>query len=87
MEDLIYPSLAEYQSELLYTGSNYELTAVPLSSDYDLQFCFKVKTESGTKPMVVDCGKPGWKKIRGGPSELLNGNGYLSAYKVSKMSN
>lgn len=84
--NLIQPNMGNLKSDLAHTGSSYELTAVPGKSDYDLQFYLDLKFSgsSGRKPMIEDCGISGWKKIKGGPPEYLNENGYLSAYKVSE---
>ena len=77
-------------SDIFYTGSNYEFTTVPGSSDYDIQFCIEVpktklnhkKTSSATAEW---CGDPAWRIIKGGPDGMLDSNGFLSTSKVGKI--
>lgn len=73
--------MIELKADLAHTGSYYELTAVPGKSDYDLQFYLKI-SGSSIKPTIKDCGKPGWKRIYGGPDKYRDDEGFLSAYKV-----
>lgn len=84
----ILPTLKGLCSAILYMGSNYEFTTVPGSSDYDIQFCIEIpKTKHNhvktSSAMADGCGDPAWRKIKGGPENLLDDKGYLSTSKVT----
>lgn len=79
-------NMKAHQVSIICCGSSYELTGVPSISDYDVQFCLQLpKTKiNGIKQPdchVEESAHPGWRKIKGGDSKLLE-NGYLSTYKV-----
>ena len=76
----LFTDLADVTADVLYMGSSYELTALPGVSDYDLQYCVKV---SGHRAAVEECSRPDWRRIKGGPPNLLDSTGYLSAYKAN----
>ena len=79
-QDFLLPRLDGEFSDIAYTGSNYEYTAVPGRSDYDIQFYLNLRSQSVT---VDDSDHPGWKYVEGGPQNLQTSDGYLSTRKVS----
>lgn len=80
IEKLILPALKKADIPILnvtHAGSQCEYSALP-GSDFDLQFPINM-TNVSPKPSAVNLeGVRGWQVIRGGPSHLLNGQGYLS---------
>ena len=87
---IVQPSLKGMYHHMSYVGSSYELSALPGSSDYDIQVFLDMLPGPGKhdipKPntgRIHECDRDGWRKIFGGPSNLVTENGFLSAYKVS----
>ena len=83
----ILPTLSEYHSAVAYMGSSYEFTTVPGKSDYDIQFFIKLPSTKQNREKVFGsvaekCNDPAWRKVKGGPEEMLDAKGYLSTTKV-----
>lgn len=84
MTQIVRPALKDFYIEELFVGSTYELSGLSQTSDYDIQVFMKMPAGfwGNTGPLEW-CDKPGWRKIRGGPADLIDSNGYLSTFKVS----
>ena len=87
---IVQPSLKGLYHHMSYVGSSYELSALPGSSDYDIQVFLDMLPGPGKRDIpkpntgrIHECDRDGWRKIFGGPSNLVTENGFLSAYKVS----
>lgn len=85
--DFIQPAIKSICPYLTHTGSSYELTSVPGKSDFDLQFCLKMprtKQDRVKKAGAIAerSSVPGWRRVKGGPEDLLNDAGYMCALKV-----
>ena len=68
-------------------GSNYEYTARPGKSDFDLQCFIKVPYEKKNGRTIFTaeaqrCKNKAWRLVKGGSRELQNNRGYLSTTKV-----
>lgn len=93
LRGIIRPALSKLYNHMLFTGSAYELSALPWSSDFDIQVFLKMPPGPGKKNivkrntgLVEPCDRPGWRKIKGGPTDLLTTDGFLSAKKVCSIS-
>ncbi|KAF6038327.1 hypothetical protein EB796_003364 [Bugula neritina] len=86
-EKLIQPALQDYYADFAYMGSAYEFTSVPGSSDFDIQVFLKVPSTRQNRVKVssataIASGDPDWMRVRGGPENLLNDEGYFCPIKV-----
>ncbi|XP_067937698.1 cyclic GMP-AMP synthase-like receptor isoform X2 [Watersipora subatra] len=89
-EKFILPSLEICRSGVSYMGSTYEFTALPGKSDFDIQFFVKlpISKHNGKKvgdAEVLESDDAAWKFVKGGPVDLLDEAGYLSAEKTRKL--
>ena len=84
IETLILPTLRSENigiSSVIHAGSQYEYSALPGNSDFDLQFCINL-AHCHPKPEAIRCDWEGWVRIEGGPSSLLDDDGNLASSKV-----
>ena len=82
---LILPTLKDENigiSSVIHAGSQYEYTALPGNSDFDLQFCINL-AHCNPRPKGVRCVWEGWISVEGGPPNLLDDTGDLASSKVS----
>ena len=69
---------------MIHAGSQYEYTALPGNSDFDLQFCMNL-AHRYPKPHGMRCDWEGWISVEGGPSNLLDDKGDLASSKVGAL--
>ena len=67
-------------SHIIYAGSHYEHSAlnIPSNSDFDLQFPLTLRS----RPQAESSDRAGQMKVKGGPKQFLDDEGYLCSYKV-----
>ena len=90
LHEIIQPALRGIYNHIRFVGSTYELSALPGSSDFDIQVYLKMPPGPGkrnipkpTTGRISKCGRAGWRKVLGGPGHLLTPDGFLSANKVN----
>ena len=69
---------------MIHAGSQYEYTALPGNSDFDLQFCINL-AHCYPNPQGMRCDWEGWVFVEGGPSNLLDDKGDLASSKVGAL--
>ena len=64
----------------IYAGSHYEHSAlyIPSNSDFDLQLPLTLPCT----PQAESSDRAGQMKVKGGPKQFLDDEGYLCSYKV-----
>ena len=80
MIEVVHRALKGLYSKLSFVGSTYEFSSLYGASDFDVQVFLRMPSCSAA--MVEPCDRPGWRKIKGGPQDVLTPDGYLSACKV-----
>lgn len=90
MRKIVEPALKGLYNHMSFVGSSYELSAIPGTSDFDIQVFLKMPPGPGkrnipkpTTGRIHECDRAGWRKIKGGPAHLLTSDGFLSAREVS----
>ena len=90
LREIIQPALRGIYNHFRFVGSTYELSALPGSSDFDIQVYLKMPPGPGkrnipkpTTGRIHMCDRAGWRKVLGGPKHLLTPEGFLSANKVN----